>query len=67
MRGELHPKRSTSVQTIRNVLQRLVEKDKLERVSQQGSVFYTWPVPVSEAAPAPVDEAKAQEPAPAAV
>ncbi|MEU9420178.1 hypothetical protein [Streptomyces sp. NPDC048272] len=60
-----HPERATSVQTIRNALQRLVEKDELERVSQQGTVFYTWPVP--EAAPAPADETKAEEPAPAAV
>ncbi|MEV6676214.1 hypothetical protein AB0N09_05005 [Streptomyces erythrochromogenes] len=60
-----HPERATSVQTVRNALQRLVEKEELERGSQQGTVFYTWPVP--EATPAPVAEVKAEEPAPAAV
>ncbi|MFF1414464.1 hypothetical protein ACFVX6_32535 [Streptomyces sp. NPDC058289] len=60
-----HPERETSVQTIRNALQSLVKKGELERVSQQGTVFYTWPV--TEATPVPPDEAKAEETVPAAV
>ncbi len=60
-----HPDRATSVQTIRNALQRLVEKDRLERDNRQGMVLYTWPVP--EATPPPADEPKAEEPAPASV
>lgn len=60
-----HPERATSVQTIRNALQQLVKKEKLERDSRQGTVFYTSPVP--EANPAPSNESKAEEPAPASV
>ncbi|MFE1874732.1 hypothetical protein ACFW9N_28265 [Streptomyces sp. NPDC059496] len=62
---EAHPERATSVQTIRNALQRLVEKNGLERDNRQGVVLYTWPVP--EATPAPAAEVKGEEPAPAAV
>ncbi|MFJ6486591.1 hypothetical protein ACIQK6_41755 [Streptomyces sp. NPDC091682] len=62
---EAHPERATSVQTIRNALQRLVEKHGLERDNRQGVVLYTWPVP--EATPAPATEVKGEEPAPAAV
>ncbi|MFF4393953.1 hypothetical protein ACFY0G_45805 [Streptomyces sp. NPDC001552] len=62
---EAHPERATSVQTIRNALQRLVAKNGLERDNRQGVVLYTWPVP--EAAPAPAAEVKGEEPAPAAV
>ncbi|WP_328792576.1 MULTISPECIES: hypothetical protein [unclassified Streptomyces] len=62
---EAHPERATSVQTIRNALQRLVEKNGLERDNRQGLVLYTWPVP--EATPAPAGEVKGEEPAPAAV
>ncbi|MFF3215380.1 hypothetical protein ACFYYB_32655 [Streptomyces sp. NPDC002886] len=58
-----HPERGASVQTLRNALQSLVKKEELEKVSQQGTVFYTWPVP--EITPAPVDEAK--QPVPTAV
>ncbi|MFD6891150.1 hypothetical protein [Streptomyces sp. NPDC059957] len=58
-----HPERETSVQTLRNALQSLVKKEELEKVSQQGTVFYTWPV--HEITPAPADQAK--EPVPAAV
>ncbi|OEJ30152.1 hypothetical protein [Streptomyces subrutilus] len=60
-----HPDRATSVQTIRNALQRLVEKDKLERDNRQGMVLYTWPVP--EATPPPANPPKAEEPAPAPI
>ncbi|MET9110526.1 hypothetical protein [Streptomyces zhihengii] len=60
-----HPKRATSVQTVRNALQKLVEKEEFERASQQGTVFYTWPV--SETAPALAGETKTEAPAPAAV
>ncbi|MFI5868252.1 hypothetical protein [Streptomyces sp. NPDC051546] len=58
-----HPEREPSVQTLRNALQSLVKKEELEKVSQQGTVFYTWPV--HEITPAPTDEAK--EPVAAAV
>ncbi|MET9693188.1 hypothetical protein ABZY81_32890 [Streptomyces sp. NPDC006514] len=60
-----HPERATSVQTIRNALQRLVEKNGLERDNRQGVVLYTWPVP--EATAASAAEVKGEEPAPAAV
>ncbi|MFE5561610.1 hypothetical protein [Streptomyces sp. NPDC056544] len=62
---EAHPERATSVQTIRNALQKLVEKNGLERDNRQGVVLYTWPVP--EAAAVSAAEVKGEEPAPAAV
>ncbi|MFD3468125.1 hypothetical protein ACFWWM_17480 [Streptomyces sp. NPDC058682] len=62
---EAHPERATSVQTIRNALQRLVEKNGLERDNRQGVVLYTWPVP--EATAVSAAEVKGEEPAPAAV
>ncbi|MEU9234040.1 hypothetical protein [Streptomyces subrutilus] len=60
-----HPDRATSVQTIRNALQRLVEKGRLERDNRQGMVLYTWPAP--EATPPPSAEPKAEELTPAPV
>ncbi|MFI8392302.1 hypothetical protein [Streptomyces sp. NPDC085540] len=62
---EAHPERATSVQTIRNALQRLVEKNGLERDNRQGVVLYTWPAP--EATTVSAAEVKGEEPAPAAV
>ncbi|MFE9484293.1 hypothetical protein ACFYNM_37655 [Streptomyces spororaveus] len=58
-----HPDRVTTVQTVRNALERLTKTDGLEKDTRQGMVLYTWP----EAAPAPAEEAKAKEAEPAAV
>ncbi|MFF9340268.1 MULTISPECIES: hypothetical protein [unclassified Streptomyces] len=58
-----HPGRATSAQTVRNALEKLTVTSGLEKSKQQNTVFYTWPA----AAPAPEDEAKAEEAAPAGV
>lgn len=36
-----HPSRATSIQTVRNVLNRLAEKDVIEKANRQGSPMYT--------------------------
>lgn len=58
---EKHPERATSVQTVRNTLDRLAKQKKIEKTNQQGSAMYTAPAPGAEA---PVSEAgQGSEPA----
>ncbi|MFE2850209.1 hypothetical protein ACFXJO_03650 [Streptomyces lavendulae] len=54
-----HPERAKSDPVVRSALESLVKKGVLEKSTQQGTVFYTWPVP--EKAPAAVAEVTAQE------
>jgi hypothetical protein len=64
IRGELegaHPERAKSDPVVRGALEKLAAKGVLEKSAQQGTVFYTWPLP--EKAAAPAAEVTAQEPA----
>lgn len=54
-----HPERAKSDPVVRSALESLAKKGVLEKNTQQGTVFYTWPVP--EKAPAAVAEVTAQE------
>ncbi|MFD8984224.1 hypothetical protein [Streptomyces sp. NPDC059564] len=56
-----HPERAKSDPVVRSALEKLAAKGVLEKSAQQGTVFYTWPMP--EKAPAPAAAVTAQEPA----
>ncbi|MEV6674751.1 hypothetical protein [Streptomyces sp. NPDC051162] len=60
--GQAHPERVASTQVVRNTVEALVAKGRLERERKQGSVFYTAPGTKDAAAP----EAAAPAPAPEA-
>ncbi|MGW1073113.1 hypothetical protein [Streptomyces sp. NPDC002537] len=67
--GRVHPERSVSAQVVRNTVEALVAKGRLERERKQGSVFYTAPTGEDDTAPltvAPEPEA-AEEQTPAEV
>ncbi|MGW2187285.1 hypothetical protein [Streptomyces sp. NPDC001667] len=61
--GQAHPERVASTQVVRNTVEALVAKGKLERERKQGSVFYTAPAAEDAAsgAAAPAAEPKAEE------
>ncbi|WP_162890054.1 hypothetical protein [Streptomyces olivoreticuli] len=56
--GQAHPERTVSAQVVRNTVEALVAKGRLDRERKQGSVFYTAPTgTASETVPtSPVSE-----------
>ncbi|MGA5129875.1 hypothetical protein ACPCTO_08725 [Streptomyces olivoreticuli] len=56
--GQAHPERTVSAQVVRNTVEALVAKGRLDRERKQGSVFYTAPTGAASgtAAPSPVSE-----------
>ncbi|MFE0776648.1 hypothetical protein [Streptomyces sp. NPDC058861] len=64
--AKAHPERSTSVQVVRNALEGLVKKDRIEKDTRQGVALYTKPGATDAAdagAGAPVSPAEPAEPA----
>ncbi|MFC8290327.1 hypothetical protein ACFUJ0_32615 [Streptomyces sp. NPDC057242] len=64
--AKAHPERSTSVQVVRNALEGLVKKDRIEKDTRQGVALYTKPGATDAAdagAGAPVSPAEPVEPA----
>ncbi|MFF5390148.1 hypothetical protein ACFY5H_17440 [Streptomyces sp. NPDC013012] len=63
--AKAHPERSTSVQVVRNALEGLVKKDRIEKDTRQGVALYTKPGATDAAdagAGAPVSPAEPAEP-----